>query len=1135
MRVQLGRIFSAPLIVLTVLTGFVLGGTAVVPLLVPTASAAETHVPAGQLVSDVAAPNTPHVLDGRVYSVVQVGDMIVLGGTFSRVRNDGESNELTRNGLVAFNATTGRISTTFDPDPNNRVRVVLPAADGTSVYVGGGFTSISGAARQRVAQVNVSDGSLVSAFNAGGVTGEVRDLALSAGRLWVGGAFTHVGGVGQKALVALNPTTGAVTPYMSLVVDGYHNEGATQVMKMDITPDGSRLVAVGNFDTLEGVTNHQLFVLDLTGPNAAPSGFRTSFYTSPCASVFDSYMRDVDISPDGRWFAVTTTGAYRGSEAACDTVARFELTTQGDDVRPSWVDYSGGDTTYGVEITSDAVYVGGHHRWWNNPFAGDREGPGAVSREGIAALDPVNGLPFSWNPGRAKGVGVFDFLHTEQGLWVVSDTDRIGDWQLKSRVARFNPQGSTFDAVAPPSLPSDVYSGGTIGAASDPAVLYRVNAGGGALGAGSGIDWAPDSNAEPSAHHLPGSNRATWSPVPSVDATVPAGTPRELFDSELWDPSSAPEQQWAFPVDAGTPVEVRLFFANRCGCTQNVGQRRFDVDLEGVRVLSDFDIVAAVGHNVGTMRSYEVTSDGSIDVVLGHIVENPLLNGIEVRRTDVAPPTDNDDLRRRSLGAGGAGAGPTTVAPAGGIEWGGVRGAFMVNGDLYTALADGSFSVRSFDGTAYGPVRSVDAADQLVPLAAWAGDIRSATGMFFDGGRIYFTLVGSDQLYYRYFTPESGVVGAKRLVASGPVAGSDFEAVRGMFVTADHLFWGESDGTLHRMDWRQTDQAAEPVAGTASVVSGPGTDSADWSARTSFIYQGPEGAAVDVDAAFTHSCVGLTCAFDGTSSQVQGTTISSYDWAFGDGAGDSGATVEHTYAGAGTFPVTLTVTTSGGATSSTTEPVTVSAAGETLAHVASTSSGANSNSHDVDLPAAVQPGDRLVLHVTLNNANVTHTGPPGWSALDTVDGRGVTAASWTRVAAPGDAGTTVTVDVSDYAKGVLSLSAYRSSSGSTTVAAHAGALDSTSGTSHTAPDLTVASSGAWVVTSWVTKSSTAHSLTAPASSTVRTTDAGFGGGRLTSLVADIGPVAPGQVAGAEATSGTAVSRTVMFATAISPG
>ena len=69
------------------------------------------------------------------------------------------------------------------------------------------------------------------------------------------------------------------------------------------------------------------------GPAAATvADWSTEFYTSVCASVFDTYMRDLDISPDGKYLVVTTTGAYRAPPSACDTWARFEVASSGDGV-----------------------------------------------------------------------------------------------------------------------------------------------------------------------------------------------------------------------------------------------------------------------------------------------------------------------------------------------------------------------------------------------------------------------------------------------------------------------------------------------------------------------------------------------------------------------------------------------------------------------------------------------------------------------------------------------------------------------------------------------------------------------------------------------------------------------------------
>ena len=372
---------------------------------------------AGRVVSDDPANFTPHATDGRVNSIVQVGDTIVMGGTFTTVRNNSTQTTMTRNRLVAFNATTGVISTTFNPNANGEVNVVLPASDGTSVYVGGTFTTLNGVAAKYLARVRLSDGSIVTTFNGGSPTGAVQDLRLIGNRLYVAGAFTHIQNRAQKGLATLNATTGAYDSFFNKVIAGQHNGGTTGIAKIDVTPQGDKLIAIGNFLTVDSQSRRQLFMLNLSGSSAQVANWQTSFYEGSCASVFNSYMRDLDVSPDGKFFVVSTTGAYGGPDSPCDNTARWEFTKSGTGIKPSWVNYTGGDTTYAVEITDSVVYTGGHARWQNNTYAGDSAGPGAVARPGIAALSPDSGIPFSWNPTRNRGVGVFDMLATSQGLW----------------------------------------------------------------------------------------------------------------------------------------------------------------------------------------------------------------------------------------------------------------------------------------------------------------------------------------------------------------------------------------------------------------------------------------------------------------------------------------------------------------------------------------------------------------------------------------------------------------------------------------------------------------------------------------------------------------------------------------------
>jgi hypothetical protein len=310
------------------------------------------------------------------------------------------------------------------------VRSIVPAADGQSIYVAGDFTSIGGGNSNRVARLNLATGARVPGFTPPAMNGGADMIRLVSGRLIVGGRFQAVGGQTRRALVALNAATGAADPWLNgITLDGARVTvtGATSPVKieeLDVSEDGRRLVFVGNFSSVAGQPRHQIAVVDLTTSPATLNGWTTTRFQVECGPSSPTYTTGIDISADGSWMVVVTKGRmYTGR--LCDAATRWNLATSAPNQQPTWINYTGGDTLLSVGITEAAVYVGGHQRWMNNPGGRDSAGPGAVVREGIAALDPVTGLALPWNPGKTRGVGTQAIYSTPQGLWIGSDGSRV--------------------------------------------------------------------------------------------------------------------------------------------------------------------------------------------------------------------------------------------------------------------------------------------------------------------------------------------------------------------------------------------------------------------------------------------------------------------------------------------------------------------------------------------------------------------------------------------------------------------------------------------------------------------------------------------------------------------------------------
>ncbi|HET7399535.1 MAG TPA: PKD domain-containing protein [Intrasporangium sp.] len=894
---------------------------------------------ANAMVSAVPSASTPGVDDGDVRAIAKVGSTMVIGGNFTSVGGQPRSR------IAAFDTATGALAP-FNLAFNAEVSTLVPGPTADTVYVGGEFTQVGTAAIKNVALVNLTTNSVVTTFVTPGfgTFGRVNDMVKVGNRLIVGGNFTMVAGKAHAGIAALNATTGAVDhAYVNVQFAGHHNDsgsgaqGPVGPWNLDVSPAGDRLAVIGNFKTADGLARDQVAQLTL-GPTAATvtPDWNTNRYNPLCiSSAFDSYVRGVSYSPDGSYFVIGATGGGF-KDTLCDAAARFETYASGTDIQPTWVSESGGDTNWAVEITDNVVYVGGHQRWANNPYGKDFAGPGAVARPGLEALDPASGRPLQWNPGRnPPGKAVYALLATSEGLWVGSNTDYVGNFKyLRKKLILFPYAGGTpLAATNVGALPGTVLTGGPVGPAAATNVLYRVNAGGPAIASiDSGPDWAADSGSTNPLRNG-GSSAVTYTTSgAAINPAVPASTPSLVFESERFDGAPSPEMLWTFPVAAGTPVQLRAYFANRCTCTNAVGKRVFNVDVNGTRWLTNYDIVADAGDQTGTMKSIDLTvpSTGKVTVSFGHVTQNPLVSAFEIVKTGTPPPAPaaSDALSQTGLTSSAVSYAPE-AAPDGGVTWSSTRAAFMVGNKVFYAATDGYLYSRTFTGTTWGPAVKINPYHD----PAWASvsnnlggtfdgalpslyvQIPNLTGMFYAGGRLYYTMYGDSRLFWRWFSPDSGIVDERINTAASSV---DLSSVRGIFAAGDGVYYAlRTDSTLYRADW-----SGSAVTGTPVAVSGPAVDGVSWANRSMFLFAGP-ALNRSPRASFTSSCPAATCTFDASASADPDGTIASYDWSFGDGTTGTGVAPTHKYAASGTYDVQLTVKDDKGASGTLTTPVTV--------------------------------------------------------------------------------------------------------------------------------------------------------------------------------------------------------------------
>ena len=243
------------------------------------------------------------VLNGTVYALALSKDESILyvGGSFSGVGID------TRNKLAAITVSDGLV-TTFNPNlggggGGGRVSQLIVSADGNTLYASGGFTTADGVTRSHLASWNTVDGTL-STFDAGTINGGVPTMALSAdgSTVYVGGAFSSINGTNRNYLASINTSDSTLTNF-DPDMDG-------NVTSLLISPDGTILYSVGWFSMVNGGLVDRSYFASFNISDGSVTTF--SPYTNATGTESDHLIA---ISKDGSTLYLGGQFDYANSES----------------------------------------------------------------------------------------------------------------------------------------------------------------------------------------------------------------------------------------------------------------------------------------------------------------------------------------------------------------------------------------------------------------------------------------------------------------------------------------------------------------------------------------------------------------------------------------------------------------------------------------------------------------------------------------------------------------------------------------------------------------------------------------------------------------------------------------------------
>lgn len=222
---------------------------------------------------------TPWMANGKIHASVQYGNVLFIGGTFTKLRQSlapapaSGPQVAGLTGLGAIDMTTGAGIASFTPNVQpvgNQVRDIQSlAVVGDDLYVGGQFGTIDGAPHYNLARIHIDPSTLTgtvdNTFNpivgnpgAASEKAFVVDTILPGpGAIYLGGAFSLVNGKSRAKTAKLN---------LDGTLDPTFKTPGTNAAVQDLvwSADGQTIFAGGAFDVFSNAARQSIARVDPT-------------------------------------------------------------------------------------------------------------------------------------------------------------------------------------------------------------------------------------------------------------------------------------------------------------------------------------------------------------------------------------------------------------------------------------------------------------------------------------------------------------------------------------------------------------------------------------------------------------------------------------------------------------------------------------------------------------------------------------------------------------------------------------------------------------------------------------------------------------------------------------------------------